>query len=95
VILLVMMVAAPLAGYLVLPALAALLLTTAWNMSEPHKWRGYWSAPVPDRILLLLTLTLTVVADLTLAIGVGVTLWLALRLRQGRLEAEHWSDPDR
>ena len=95
VILLVMMAAAPLAGYLALPALAALLLTTAWNMSEPHKWRGYWSAPLPDRILLLLTLTLTVVADLTVAIGVGVALGLALRWRQGKLEAEHWSGPDR
>lgn len=33
VILLVMLVAAPLAGYLVMPALAALLIVTAWNMS--------------------------------------------------------------
>lgn len=40
VILVVMMVAAPLAGYLAMPALAALLLLTAWNMSEPQKWRG-------------------------------------------------------
>ncbi|MBW8752561.1 MAG: hypothetical protein JF595_00165 [Sphingomonadales bacterium] len=93
-ILLVMMAAAPLAGYLALPALAALLLTTAWNMSEPHKWRSYWSAPMSDRILLLLTLILTVVADLAVAIGVGVALGLALRMRQGRLEAEHWSEPD-
>ena len=38
VILLVLVLAAPLAGYLAMPALAALLLTTAWNMSEPHKW---------------------------------------------------------
>jgi SulP family sulfate permease len=94
-ILLVMMAAAPLAGYLALPALAALLLTTAWNMSEPHKWRTYWSAPPADRILLLLTLTLTVVTDLTVAIGVGVGLGLALRMRQGKVAEEHWSEPDR
>lgn len=94
-ILVVMMAAAPLAGYLALPALAAILLTTAWNMSEPHKWRGYWAAPVTDRILLLLTLALTVLADLTVAIGVGVGLGLALRMRQGKMEVEHWSDPDR
>ncbi|MBU2533767.1 MAG: SulP family inorganic anion transporter, partial [Alphaproteobacteria bacterium] len=37
-ILAIMMVAAPLAGYLAMPALAALLILTAWNMSEPHKW---------------------------------------------------------
>ena len=79
IILLVMMVAARLAGFLVMPALAALLLVTAWNMSEPHKWRGYWAAPLPERILLLLTLALTVLANLTVAIGVGVGLGLVLR----------------
>jgi SulP family sulfate permease len=80
-ILLVLLVAAPLAGYLVMPALAALLLTTAWNMVEPHKWPGYWAAPFSDRVLLGLTAVLTVLADLTLAIAVGVGLGLALRLR--------------
>jgi len=80
VMLLIMMVAARLAGYLVMPALAALLLVTAWNMSEPHKWRGYWAAPVADRVLLVLTLVLTVLSTLTVAIGVGVGLGLALRM---------------
>ena len=74
---------------------SALLLTTAWNMSEPHKWRGYWSAPASDRVLLLLTLALTVLADLTVAIGVGVGLGLALRLRESRLQAEEWHTPER
>lgn len=94
-ILVVMMLAAPLAGYLAMPAMAALLLTTAWNMSEPHKWRSYWSAPVSDRVLLLLTLVLTVLADLTVAIGVGVGLGLALRLRDNRSATEEWHTPDR
>lgn len=95
IILLVMLVAAPLAGYLVMPAMAALLLTTAWNMSEPHKWRHYWHEPLSDRLLLVLTLTLTVVTSLTVAIGVGVGLGLALRLREGRTGVEDWSEPDR
>ena len=95
IILLVMLLAAPLAGYLALPALAALLLMTAWNMSEPHKWRSYWSAPLSDRVLLLLTLALTVVADLTVAIGVGVGLGLALRLRESNPTAPDWTGPDR
>ena len=80
-ILAIMLVAAPLAGYLVMPALAGLLLITAWNMSEPHKWREYLAAPWEDRALLLVTLVLTVVADLTIAIGTGVALGLLLRLR--------------
>lgn len=95
VILLVMMLAAPLAGYLAMPALAALLLTTAWNMSEPHKWRGYLNAPLGDRVLLLLTLVLTVLADLTVAIGVGVALGLALRLHEKGQQAEEWRTPER
>lgn len=73
--------AAPLVGYMAMPALAALLILTAWNMAEPHKWGAYARAPREDRILLVLTLCLTVVADLTIAIGVGVTLGLALKLR--------------
>ena len=79
IILLVMLIAAPLAGYLAMPAMAALLLITAWNMSEPHKWRGYWQAPLSERVLLLLTLLLTVLTSLTIAIGVGVAAGLMLR----------------
>lgn len=91
VIFLIMLVAAPYAGYLAMPALAAILLTTAWNMSEPHRWPQYWAAPVADRVLLLLTMVLTVLADLTTAIGVGVALGLALRLREKGLPPAPWS----
>lgn len=94
VILVVLLAAAPLAGYLAMPALAALLIMTAWNMSEPHKWRGYWSAPNEDRLLLLLTLLLTVLADLTVAIGVGVGVGLAIRLRDSKLRAAEWRPPE-
>jgi SulP family sulfate permease len=93
-ILIVMLAAAPLAGYLAMPALAALLMMTAWGMSEPHKWRSYWAEPLEDRLLLLLTLVLTVLADLTVAIGVGVGLGLAMRLRDSRLKAAEWRTPE-
>ncbi len=95
VILLVMLAAAPLAGYLAMPALAALLMITAWSMSEPHKWGSYWRAPNEERLLLLLTLLLTVLADLTVAIAVGVGFGLALRLRDSRLKPEEWDTPER
>lgn len=94
-ILVVVIAAAPLAGMLAMPAMAALLMITAWNMSEPHNWSTYWAAPVADRILLLLTLTLTVLADLTVAIGVGVAVGLVLRIWQKRLTAPDWHTPDR
>jgi SulP family sulfate permease len=95
-ILLVMLLAAPLAGYLAMPALAGLLILTAWNMSEPHKWRGYLQASTSDRVLLVLTLVLTVFTDLTVAIGVGVSVGLALRLRRRNAAIEKdWTPPDR
>jgi len=94
-ILLMMLLAAPLVGKLALPALAGLLILTAWNMSEPHKWREHAKLPVEDRALLLLTLVLTVVADLTVAIGVGVALGLALRLRHRTGPPDDWETPVR
>tara|TARA_R110000824_G_scaffold132515_2_gene295083 strand:- start:211 stop:1473 length:1263 start_codon:yes stop_codon:yes gene_type:complete len=94
-ILIAMLVAAPLAGYLAMPALAGLLILTAWNMSEPHKWKGYLSAPRADQFLLLLTLVLTVVADLTVAIGVGVSVGLAIRLRRRNVPPADWETPER
>lgn len=94
-ILAVMMLAAPLAGYMAMPALAGLLILTAWNMAEPQKWRGYMQGRVSDRVLLVLTLVLTVVVDLTVAIAVGVALGLALRLRRRGVPPVDWSPPDR
>jgi SulP family sulfate permease len=95
-ILLVMLLAAPLAGYLAMPALAGLLILTAWNMSEPHKWRGYMQSRTSDQVLLILTLVLTVLTDLTIAISVGVAIGLALRLRRRNARQEKdWSPPDR
>ena len=93
-ILVVMMVAAPLAGLLAMPALAGLLILTAWNMSEPGRWRGYLRDRRSDLVLLLLTLVLTVVADLTVAIGVGVALGMALRLRRRALPEADWTPPE-
>jgi SulP family sulfate permease len=94
-ILLMMLLAGPLVGALALPALAGLLILTAWNMSEPHKWREHAKLPVEDRLLLVLTLVLTVVADLAVAIGVGVALGLALRLRRRATKPSDWTPPER
>ncbi|SMX43576.1 SulP family inorganic anion transporter [Maliponia aquimaris] len=94
-ILVVMQVAAPLAGQMAMPALAGLLILTAWNMSEPHKWRGYLAARRSDVFLLLLTMGLTVVADLTVAIAVGVALGLALRLARRDVPPADWDPRDR
>ena len=94
-ILIVMLLASKLVGYMAMPALAGLLILTAWNMSEPHKWRSYATERKSDVFLLLLTLTLTVLADLTVAIGVGVALGLALRMMRRDVPPSEWSEPDR
>lgn len=95
-ILIVMLVAAPLAGYLAMPALAGLLMITAWNMSEPHKWKAHFlEGRLSDRALLVTTLVLTVATDLTIAIGVGVSLGLAIRLQRRHVPPAEWETPER
>ena len=94
-ILLVMLVASRLVGYMAMPALAGLLIITAWNMSEPHKWRVYLAERKSDMFLLGLTMVLTVLTDLTVAIGVGVGLGLAFRLQRRNVPDSDWSEPER
>lgn len=94
-IFLVLIAFAGLAGTLAMPALAALLLVTAWNMMEVHRWRGFLQLPKDELALLILTLVLTVLADLTVAIGTGVVIGLVLRRVKGRKAPENWSAPDR
>ena len=67
-----MLLLAPLMRYVPLPALAAILLVVAWNMSEYQHFRHTLSAPWGDRIVLLLTFGLTVFFDLTVAIQAGL-----------------------
>ena len=95
VILLAILIAAPLAGALALPALAGLLVVTAWTMSEPHRWVDRMRLPRADLALLFLTAALTVLADLTVAIALGTMIGLALRLARGEIEAPRWHTPFR
>lgn len=94
-ILAIMLVAARWAGMLALPALAAVLMLTAWNMSEPEKWRDYVHLPLAERGLFVLTLILTVVSDLAVAISIGVIAGLALRLLEKGRDDSGWTPRDR
>ena len=73
-VLVFILVAAPLANHVPLPAMAALLLIVAWNMSEIDRIRQLMRAPIGDRLVLLVTFVLTVMVDLTVAVEVGVVL---------------------
>lgn len=69
-----MVAGAPLAGYIPLASLAAILVVVAWSMSEPHKIVRLMKAPLGERMVLVATLLLTVFADLTVAIAVGIVM---------------------
>jgi SulP family sulfate permease len=94
-ILLIMLFAGSLAGYLAMPALAALLIVTAWLMSEPGRWRERMSLPPSERALLFLTMLLTIITDLTIAIAVGTVSGLALRLARKEPAPDEWTPSDR
>lgn len=94
-ILLFIVTAAPLAGYLAMPTLAALLIVTAWSMSEPHRWRERMQGRPTDRYLLFLTMILTVASGLTVAIAVGTTIGLALRLSRRNIPPANWNPEER
>ena len=70
-ILLFMLLAAPLAGYVPLPALAAILVFVAWNMAEKHALATLVRSSRGDALVLLATFLLTVFRDLTEGIVVG------------------------
>jgi SulP family sulfate permease len=95
VILLFVVAAAPLVGFLAMPALAALLIVTAWSMSEPHRWRERLRARPADRFLLFLTMILTVASNLTVAIAVGTVIGLAQRLARRDIPPADWSPEER
>ncbi len=60
-----MLVAAPLASYIPLAALAGVLAVVAWNMVEKHAFATLLRASRGDAIVLLATFLLTVFRDLT------------------------------
>ena len=72
------LVAARLAGFVPLAALAAVLAVVAWDMVEKPAFRALLGASRGDAAVLLVTLGLTLFRDLTEAIVVGFTLGAAL-----------------
>ncbi len=71
-LLLVMLLAAPLAQDIPLAAMAAILMFVAWNMGEWREFAHLRQFRVPYRITLLSVFLLTVVVDLTVAVEVGL-----------------------
>src|SRR6201999_2378282 len=77
-LLLFMLIAAPLASYIPLSALAAVLVVVAWNMAEKHEFATLIRSSRGDAIVLLATFGLTIFRDLTEGILVGFALGAVL-----------------
>ena len=70
----ILLAAAPLARFIPLATLAAVLFVVAWNMGEWREIGGVLRLAKADIAVWAVTFTLTVVADLTVAVAVGMAL---------------------
>ena len=98
-LLLFMVIAAPVASYIPLAALAAVLATVAWNMAERSQIALILRHDRGEAAVLLATFLLTVFRDLTEGIAVGVTLGAILFMhRMAQLvevtSHQHWIEED-
>ncbi len=82
VLLLVALVAAPLASYIPLATLSAILLVVAVRMAEVHTFVELWRGPRTDFAVMATAFGLTIVFDLTIGVGAGMIMAVVLFLRQ-------------
>jgi SulP family sulfate permease len=75
----ILVVAAPLASYIPLTTLAAVLFVVAYNMGEWHEIGGILRLDLAAISVWLITFALTVFADLTVAVGLGLAALLYIR----------------
>ena len=81
-LLIVVLVAAPLAKYLPLAALSAVLLVVAFRMGEWFNFKEMARGPGSDYIVLLVTFAMTVAFDLSIAVGFGLALAFILFVKK-------------
>jgi SulP family sulfate permease len=81
-LLVIVLVAAPLAKFIPLPTLAAILLIVAYRMGEWHAIPSILRLSAADRLVWAATFALTVFADLTVAVEVGMVLAALLYIHQ-------------
>lgn len=82
VLLLIVLVAAPLAKSIPLATLSAVLVFVAWNMGEWHQFKRLTKWPKSDALVFLTAFSLTVLIDLTVAVGVGMVLASMLLIKR-------------
>jgi sulfate permease, SulP family len=82
VLLVILLIAAPYAGYVPLAALSAVLLNVALHMGEWQNFRKLSKWPASDAAVFLSAFVLTVAVDLTVAVEVGVVLAALLFIKR-------------
>jgi len=82
VLLVILMVAAPLAKFIPLATLSAVLIIVAYNMGEWHEFTRLWHLPKSDSAVLVTVFVLTVVRDLTEAVMIGMVMASFLLIRR-------------
>lgn len=92
-LLLFMLLAAPLAGYIPLSTLAAVLVVVAWNMAERNAFATLVRTSRGDAVVLVATFLLVVFRDLTEGIlvgfGLGALLFLHRMAQAVTVESPH------
>lgn len=78
----ILLAAAPLAGYIPLAALSAVLLNVALHMGEWHNFRNLRRWPPSDALVFLTAFLLTVIFDLTIAVQTGVVMAALLFIKR-------------
>ncbi len=84
-LLLVVLVAAPLASFIPLATLAAILMVVALRMGEWENFHSLLKGSRSDYAVLLSTFALTVIFDLTIGVGAGLVMAVVMFVR--RMEA--------
>lgn len=81
-LLVIILAAAPLAKYIPLATLSAVLVNVALNMGEWHNFKRLSRWPRSDAVVFLTAFSLTVVIDLTVAVEIGMVLAAILFIKR-------------
>src|SRR5262249_54335627 len=81
-LLVILLVAAPLARFIPLATLSAVLVSVSLNMGEGHNFGRLLKWPRSDAVVFLTAFCLTVIVDLTVAVEIGMVLAAVLFIKR-------------
>ncbi len=81
-LLIIILIAAPLAKFIPLATLSAVLINVALNMGEWHNFSRLLKWPRSDAVVFLTTFSLTIIIDLTVAVETGMVLAAMLFIKR-------------